>query len=87
MYFDFRCTACAHRFEAFVKPTVNPVCPKCSKDSKRLISAPTLALPGTDPDFPTAYEKWERTRAAKAADDKKFYDKHGADKKHHSYGS
>ncbi len=59
----------------------------CGGTTKRLISAPTLAIPGTDPDFPGEYEKWEKKRRAKAAEDKKFYDNHGTDKKHHSYGS
>ena len=87
MYFDFRCNDCSHTFEDLVKPDVNPSCPKCEGETKRLISAPTISLPGTDPGFPGEYEKWEKKRRKKAAEDKKFYDNHGADKKHHSYGS
>jgi len=87
MYFDFRCLRCKHKFEDFVKPDVTPSCPMCQGQTKRCISAPTVALSGTDPDFPGEYEKWERKRSKKAAEDKKFYDNHGVDKKHHSYGS
>jgi putative FmdB family regulatory protein len=87
MYFDFRCTECKHTFEDFVKPDAKPPCPECSSTTKRLISAPTIALPGTDPDFPGEYSKWEKKRRAKSAEDKKFYKEHGADKMHHSYGS
>jgi putative FmdB family regulatory protein len=87
IFYDFRCFDCDHCFEDFVKPDVNPPCPECFGSTKRLISAPTIALSGTDPDFPGEYEKWERKRKAKAAEDKKFYDNHGVDKKHHSYGS
>jgi putative FmdB family regulatory protein len=87
MFFDFRCKTCDHIFEDFVKPDVTPPCPKCDKETKRLISKPTINLPGTDPDFPGEYSKWEKKRRAKAAEDKKFYDNHGVDKKHHSYGS
>ena len=87
IFYDFRCLTCLHAFEDFVKPDVNPPCPKCEGVTKRLISAPTIALSGTDPAFPGAYEKWEKKRRAKAAEDAKFFDNHGADKKHHSYGS
>ncbi len=87
MYFDFRCTECLHAFEGFVKPDVNPSCPECSGVTKRLISAPRVTLPGNDPSFPGAYDKWEKTRRQKADQDKKFYKEHGADKMHHSYGS
>lgn len=87
MFFDFRCLMCDHIFEDFVKPDAKPSCPRCSNETKRLISAPRISLPGTDPDFPGAYAKWEKTRRNKAAVDAKFYDRHGVDKKHHSYGS
>ena len=88
MFFDFDCPACGHAFEDFVKPDVlTTSCPECQSTAIRLISCPTIALSGTDPGFPGAYDLWEKKRKAKAAEDKKFYDKHGVDKKHHSYGS
>lgn len=87
MYFDFRCTECQHAFEGFVKPDGHPSCPECSGVTKRLISAPSIKLPGTDPSFPGEYSKWEKKRRTKAAADKKFYDNHGVDKMHHSCGS
>ena len=88
IFFDFRCTGCNSRFEQMVKPDVKTIpCPTCGSESRRLISAPTISLSGTDPAFPGEYEKWEKKRRKKAAEDKKFYDNHGVDKKHHSYGS
>ena len=87
MFFDFQCEECTHTFEDFVKPSYRPPCPECQGKTIRLVSSPTIALSGTDPDFPGEYEKWERKRKQKAAEDKKFYDNHGVDKKHHSYGS
>lgn len=87
IYFDFRCKVCDHKFEDFVKPDANPSCPKCSGNTTRLISAPRLGGNGCDPSMPTAYAKWERINKQKTAEDKKFYERHGVDKKHHSYGS
>ena len=86
--YDWRCTRCKLKFEKLDKPDVfETPCPDCQAPAKRLISAPTISLSGTDPDFPGEYEKWERKRAKKAKEDKKFHDNHGVDKLHHSYGS
>ena len=88
MFFNFRCIRCDYVTEEFVKPDIQYMsCPNCNSLTKRLISAPRIALPGTDSGFPGEYEKWEKKRRKKAAEDKKFYDNHGVDKKHHSYGS
>lgn len=87
LYFDFRCLTCDLKSELLVKPDAKPSCPSCGGDTKRLISAPTIRLSGTDPSFPGEYEKWDRKRIKKAREDKKFYDNHGVDKLHHSYGS
>jgi len=81
MYFDFRCKSCGTVTEAFVKPDVKTTtCPNCGGTTKRLISKPTIALSGTDPDFSTQYDKWERVQKQKVANDKKFYQNHGEDK-------
>jgi putative FmdB family regulatory protein len=88
MYFDFRCLTCEHTFEDFVKPDVNPPCPECEGASKRIASAVRINCgDGKDPDFPSSYDKWQKTNKQKTAIDKKFYADHGVDKKHHSYGS
>ncbi len=81
MYFDFRCQGCGKVTEAFVKPDVlTQSCPNCGNIMKRMISCPTIGLSGTDPDFPTAYDKWERVQKQKVANDKKFHENHGEDK-------
>ncbi len=82
MFFDFRCQSqsCGAVSEAFVKPdTQETPCPECNFTSKRLISAPRIALSGIDPDFPSAYDKWERTQKQKRVIEKKHYDRHGVD--------
>ena len=87
LFFGFRC-CCGNVFDDLVKPDVHSApCPECGKDGKRLVSTPTIGLSGTDPDFPGAYDKWEKTQKQMKAQDKKFYDDHGTDKMHHSYGS
>ena len=80
MYFDFRCNACQHVFEDFVKPDVNPSCPKCSGMTMRLLS-------GGRPVINIDSDAWVKMNRQKTAIDKKFHKEHGTDKLHHSYGS
>ena len=41
--FDYKCRACENRFEALVRGTKVPVCPKCkSEDLERLLSMPAV---------------------------------------------
>ncbi len=90
MFFDFRCRKCDLKSEQFVKPDVGELpCqgPDCDGTTVRCMSAPTISLPGTDPGFPGAYDKWARANKKKIAEDASFYKKHGVDKLHHSYGS
>ena len=35
-------------------------CKKCDKQANFIISKPSIALDGTDPGFPGAYDKWAR---------------------------
>lgn len=79
--YDWRCTECRLKFEALRNPDVfETPCEKCDGISKRLISAPTIALSGTDPDFSTAYDKWERVQKNKRQVEKDWYANHGTDK-------
>ena len=48
--YEYQCTSCGHKFEAFQKITDEPVtrCPECEKDSvQRLISGGAFHLKGT----------------------------------------
>jgi hypothetical protein len=88
MFFDFKCHTCGNEYEGFVKPDVlEEPCIQCGQQATRLISAPRTELPGTDPDFPGAYDAWAKKHEQKRKSDAKFYKEHGVDKKHHSYGS
>ncbi len=88
MFFDFRCEDCDKVIEEFVKPDVHVTeCPDCKGKTARLISAVRFQNDGKDPSLPGAYDKWQKVNAQKTAQDKAFYERHGVDKKHHSYGS
>lgn len=87
MVWDFRCLDCNQVAEHYAKPDQAVSCPQCNGKTKRLISAPRIEITGKDPDFGTAYDKWERINKQKTAQDKAFYDRHGVNKMHHSYGS
>jgi len=64
--FDYICAECSAEFEELVDVTsTDPVpCPACgAKETRRCIGATRIDPKlGTDPDFPTAWDKWGRTR-------------------------
>lgn len=63
--FDYKCAE-GHITEAFVNDINQPVpCSTCGANTERLISTPNLNIPGWDSSFPTAQQKWERTREEK----------------------
>lgn len=85
LLFDFRCTGCNHKFDDMVKSDVYEApCPECGAQAKRLISCPRLdPKMGLDPDFPTAYDAWAKSKTQKTKIDKAHYKEHGVDA---SYG-
>jgi hypothetical protein len=63
--FDFRCEN-GHVHEQFVNDINQPVpCSTCGADTVRLVSTPTVKLPGWDSSFPGAALKWDRVREEK----------------------
>ena len=60
--YDYRCIECDTVFSGMktITERKTSVCPNCNGDAKQLISAPTIALDGTDPGFPTAYAAWAK---------------------------
>lgn len=80
IYFDFRCEA-GHKFTLLVRPNVQQTVCDCLEPAHRILSAATINCGGgTDPDFPTAYSKWEKSQRGKRADEKKWFDNHGEDR-------
>lgn len=59
--YSYNCS-CGNSFEAFnsVADRATAVCPSCNKEAKQALCAPTIALDGTDPGFPGAYDAWAR---------------------------
>lgn len=59
--YDFECIKCNHCEEKLVQSDVRHAdCPECGGKMIRKISTPRVALDGTDPGFPDAYDKWAR---------------------------
>jgi putative FmdB family regulatory protein len=80
--YDFRCTACGLKFDDMVKSDVfETPCISCGSQSKRLVSCPRLdPRMGLDPDFPTAYDAWAKSKTIKAKTDRAHYKEHGTDR-------
>ena len=61
--FDFECKDCGV-FEKIIKYTPTTDCPTCGKESRKLISTPTIKLEGISGDFPDAHAKWAKKHNA-----------------------
>lgn len=60
---DFRCHECSKLSEKFVDTSINEVrCEHCGGVAIRIIGMPRVTLDGTDPAFPTAYDRWANIR-------------------------
>lgn len=60
---DFHCTSCNSDQERYIDSDVEEVaCMWCNGTAKRIIGMPRVALDGTNPDFPTAYDRWATVR-------------------------
>jgi len=68
---DFECKYCGREYERYVDSAVKKVDCDCGKSADRIIGMPRVALDGTDPGFPGAYDKWARVREDNAREKKK----------------
>ncbi len=69
--FEFRCEN-KHTTERFVDETVNTVeCCECGDTADRIISACGIYLEPFSGDHPSSYDRWNRVRQEKAAQEKK----------------
>lgn len=59
---DFQCQVCADKSERYVDSETKTVECSCGNLAERIIGMPHVALDGTDPGFPGAYDKWARVR-------------------------
>lgn len=69
--YDFSCADCGCEVEKLTKSDVFGISCDCGGIMKRKISMPRIALDGTDPSFPGAYDKWGREREKRAAQHRK----------------
>lgn len=64
--FDFKCDEHG-RFEGMARSNEETkACPECGKECPTVISPVRTWLDGTDPDFPTAWDRWAKDHEEKA---------------------
>ena len=63
---DFLCGSCGKVEERYIDTDISTVDCVCGGVANRLIGMPRVALDGTDPGFPGAYDKWARVREENA---------------------
>lgn len=72
--YDYTCESCGETHEHFVNGSdvATVACKSCGGTARRQVSAPRFKLPGDDPGFPGAWDKWGRdaTKRHKEADKK-----------------
>lgn len=75
--FEFMCPQ-GHVEEKFIEDSCREsVCTVCGEASTRIVSTPRVKLEGITGAFPGAYDRWERVRAEKLAQEKKKAASHG----------
>jgi hypothetical protein len=57
---DFKCKSCGTTQEALVPSIVNIRLCQCGMWADRVISGTNFRLDGTDPAYPTAWDKWAK---------------------------
>ena len=63
---DYLCRSCETVFERYIDKDIEQVTCECGGLADRLVGMPRVALDGTNPDFPGAYDKWARVREENA---------------------
>lgn len=69
--YDYECTKCKHKFEAFQRMTEKPLfrCPKCNGKLKRLIGAGSGIIFKGSGFYATDYRKSKKTESPKTKAD------------------
>ena len=58
---DFKCPS-SHITERFIDSEVETIMCECGETATKILSVGTIMLDGTDPGFPSAYDRWARIR-------------------------
>jgi len=72
--YEYECTKCGNISEHLVPMKFRDntqECPECSSPTVVIISAPQIRLEGISGDFPSAYDRWEKVRKQKHAQELK----------------
>jgi len=63
---DFYCPACDETREKLVDNMATKVACHCGADMVKIMATPNIRLDGTDPAFPSAYDRWATIREQKS---------------------
>jgi hypothetical protein len=63
---DFKCDSCGASYERFIDTQVHYIPCECGQKAHRIVGMPRVALDGTDPGFPDAYDRWATIREKNA---------------------
>jgi putative FmdB family regulatory protein len=78
--FDYKCRACSNKFEALVRGTKVPSCPKCaSQDLDRLLSLPAVRSETTTALAMKAARRRDKGQASDADRAQREYEAHHDD--------
>ena len=59
---DFHCDTCNAEFERYIDSEAKFTQCSCGAHAYRMMGMPHVALDGTDPGFPGAYDRWATIR-------------------------
>jgi len=69
---DFKCVECGHTSERLLDNDILEVdCQYCQGIAKKARAVPNFQLEGTSGDYPTAADKWVKSREQKMAQERK----------------
>lgn len=74
MIYEYECAVCKKHVDHLLKMADRenpPPCDSCGGTLNHVITPPTVAIDGTDPDFPGAALKWEKDRIRAIAREQK----------------
>lgn len=70
--FDLVCRTCGYMFEELLSdPAQTAPCLECGSQAETVVSPVRIALDGTDPGFPRAWEQWAKMREQKMKQEQK----------------
>ena len=77
--YDYKCGVCLHTEEHFVvNSDIRTVtCRQCGAEARRMIPRPRFMLDGTDPAYPTAWDRWAKDHEKRGKEANAKAEEHG----------